>query len=67
MRTKALLVASALIAFTTAPAFAQVTKPAAPPDWSFNATIIEACSCPMFCTCYFNPSPAGHHGMGHPP
>ena len=24
------------------------------PDWSLNATIIEACSCPMFCQCYFN-------------
>jgi hypothetical protein len=26
-----------------------------------NATIIEACSCPMFCQCYFNPEPAAHH------
>jgi hypothetical protein len=31
------------------------------PEWSINATIIEACSCPMFCQCYFNTSPAGHH------
>lgn len=30
------------------------------PDWAFNATIIEACSCPMFCQCYFNPKPAAH-------
>ena len=29
-------------------------------DWAMNATIIEACSCPMFCQCYFNPAPAGH-------
>ncbi len=40
-------------------------------DWAFNATIIEACSCPMFCQCYFNPKPAAHggghegHGGGH--
>src|SRR6266550_8209812 len=41
------------------------------PEWSFNATIIEACSCPMFCQCYFNTKPAGHgehaghsHGEG---
>lgn len=42
-------------------------------DWSMNATIIEACSCPMFCQCYFNPKPAEHtassqhagHGEGH--
>jgi hypothetical protein len=33
-----------------------------------EATIIEACSCPMFCQCYFNTEPAGHHthhGEGH--
>src|SRR5260370_41847454 len=28
------------------------------PDWWMNATTIEACSCPMFCQCYFNPKPA---------
>src|SRR5215207_3626827 len=45
--------------------------------WTFNATIIEACSCPMFCPCYFDTKPApptmnhaakdGHaaHGAGH--
>ncbi|RPI74174.1 MAG: hypothetical protein EHM47_04355, partial [Ignavibacteriales bacterium] len=30
--------------------------------WSFNASLIEACSCPMFCQCYFNPEPAAHSG-----
>jgi len=34
------------------------------PDWSLNATIIEACSCPMFCQCYFNTKPADHHDHG---
>src|SRR5262249_34262412 len=34
------------------------------PDWSLNATIIEACSCPMFCQCYFNTKPADHHHGG---
>ena len=37
------------------------------PQWNMNATAIEACSCPMFCQCYFNTAPAGHHehgGMG---
>jgi len=33
-------------------------------SWSMNATIIEACSCPMFCQCYFNSEPAGHHSHG---
>ena len=36
---------------------------AAAPDWSLNATIIEACSCNMFCPCYFSTVPSGHgHG-----
>ena len=37
-------------------------------EWSLNATAIESCSCPMFCTCYFDDHPAGHHhegGMEH--
>ncbi len=37
----------------------------APKDWSMKATIIEACSCPMFCQCYFNPEPASHGAAGH--
>jgi hypothetical protein len=41
---------------------AEATKPAA--DWAMNATVIEACSCPMFCQCYFNAEPAGHHAHG---
>lgn len=44
------------------------TTPAPPAtaasDWDFNATIIEACSCPMFCQCYFNMKPAAHAGHG---
>jgi hypothetical protein len=37
----------------------------ATPEWSINASVVEACSCPMFCQCYFNTKPAGHshHGM----
>ena len=33
-------------------------------DWAMNTTIIEACSCPMFCQCYFNAEPAAHHAHG---
>jgi hypothetical protein len=37
--------------------------PQAASDWHMNATIIEACSCPMFCQCYFGSGkPAEHHG-----
>jgi hypothetical protein len=50
--------------------FGASEKPATP-EWSMNASIIEACSCPMFCQCYFNDKPAGHgehaghsHGEG---
>jgi hypothetical protein len=32
--------------------------------WAMNATAIEACSCPMFCQCYFATKPAGHHEHG---
>jgi hypothetical protein len=49
----------ALAAAAASLVIAQEQKKA--PDWSMNATIIEACSCPMFCQCYFNPAPSGHH------
>ena len=29
--------------------------------WALNTTVIEACTCPMFCQCYFASKPAGHH------
>ncbi|HEX6789896.1 MAG TPA: DUF1326 domain-containing protein [Candidatus Krumholzibacteria bacterium] len=45
----------------TAPGFAAD----AAKDWNMKATIIEACSCPMFCQCYFNTEPAGAGAHGH--
>lgn len=33
-------------------------------DWSMNATILEACSCTMFCPCYFGGKPTGHDEHG---
>lgn len=36
----------------------------AAPAWAMNATIIEACSCKMFCQCYFNTEPSEHEGHG---
>jgi hypothetical protein len=45
------------------PAAAHTQSKAAAADWSLNATIIEACSCTMFCPCYFSTVPSGHgHG-----
>jgi hypothetical protein len=43
---------------------ASSSRPSSSPDWAMNATAIEACSCPMFCQCYFNTKPAGHHDHG---
>ncbi|MDX1502609.1 MAG: DUF1326 domain-containing protein [Thermoanaerobaculia bacterium] len=30
-------------------------------SYDVRATAIEACSCPLFCSCYYNPEPAGGH------
>ncbi len=62
---KALLFLSAILVVGVASApRAAVAAPS--DDWSLNATIIEACSCPMFCQCYFSTKPAAHEGhAGH--
>lgn len=54
---KALLSCAALllIAVTTQQVATQTR------DWALNTTVIEACTCPMFCQCYFASKPAGHH------
>jgi hypothetical protein len=36
-----------------------VTAAAQEPQWYLKAHIDEACSCKLFCPCYFNPSPDG--------
>ena len=45
---------SALVAGQVREAIAHTQSTAAAPDWALNATIIEACSCTMFCPCYFS-------------
>ncbi len=57
----------ALAVLAAGPAIAaDQAKTAKAPAWSMNATIIEACSCPMFCQCYFTNEPAAHAGHeGH--
>ena len=54
---RAMLAVAAGLATAAAGVYA-ATTPAA--EWAMNATVIEACSCPMFCQCYFNTKPAGH-------
>jgi hypothetical protein len=63
MRTFLCVVAAAMVCAAGALA---VDDPATPPstDWAMNGTIIEACSCPMFCQCYFSPEPAALHDHG---
>ena len=65
MNVSHLVVLLGVGALGAAPALVQAAgDPAA--DWAMNATVIEACSCPMFCQCYFNTKPAGHAGhAGH--
>lgn len=59
LRNLSVVAALSLCAFLLTAASPE-TKPAE--DWAMNATIIEACSCPMFCQCYFNAEPAVHAG-----
>jgi hypothetical protein len=54
---------SALAATYVHEAIAHTQSTPAAPEWALNATIIEACSCTMFCPCYFSTVPSGHdHG-----
>ena len=62
--TRTISTVAVLVGVAAGLALAAGTAPAKTPDWTFNATIIEACSCPMFCQCYFNTKPAGHHEHG---
>jgi uncharacterized protein DUF1326 len=52
-----------LAALVAGPAAVIPSTPAAT-EWAVNATAIEACSCPMFCQCYFNSKPAAHSAPG---
>ena len=62
---KRLAFLGSLAVLLAAPAMASGTK-AGGTQWSMNATAIEACSCPMFCQCYFQTKPAAHTGHeGH--
>lgn len=64
MRYTLLAAAAAALAGTAVAVSGPATQAT---DWAANLTAIEACSCPMFCQCYFNRTPAGHsaHGSGH--
>lgn len=62
-RIFSLFVMACLVAATAAISFGRAQeKKAAKPDFDMTATYIEACSCDMFCPCYFNPRSTVHHG-----
>ena len=63
-KTKTLRRAVLLLALGTGAVAAGGGTPGGAVDWAINATVIEACSCPMFCQCYFNTKPAAHHDHG---
>ena len=56
-----------MLALVAAPAFSKdaAKGAASKAEWHMNATIIEACSCPMFCQCYFASKPAAHATADH--
>jgi hypothetical protein len=57
------LVAALSLAFTVSTAQEKAPS-AAKPDFDITASYIEACSCDMFCPCYFN-THSTHHGNEH--
>lgn len=61
-RISSLVLVLCLVAATAAISFGRSQeKKDAKPDFDMTATYIEACSCDMFCPCYFNPRSTVHH------
>jgi len=59
------LLGLSVVAFLAVPNAPLATAAGTPPEWAANTTVIEACSSPKFCPCYFNSKPASHsHGAG---
>jgi hypothetical protein len=54
------LVAGIAVAQYGKPAESKPAAPATKPDFEITATYIEACSCDMFCPCYFNTHSTAH-------
>jgi hypothetical protein len=64
MKARLILLVLVLSCFTLAGSLMAANAKETTKPWSMNATIIEACSCPMFCQCYFSTSPASHSMAG---
>ena len=63
LMTLSCVLASAALAQYDKPAQPTDTSQAAKPDFSMTASYIEACSCDMFCPCYFNDHSTMHGDM----
>jgi hypothetical protein len=64
MKNKMFVAAFLALSVGTSLLRAADSKAAGDAGWAMNATTIESCSCPMFCPCYFQTSPAGHNHGG---
>ncbi|MCI0595036.1 MAG: DUF1326 domain-containing protein [candidate division Zixibacteria bacterium] len=63
MKKLGLTAVAIVLLLAAALAFAQMSgkgKATGKNTWSFDAKIIEACSCRLMCSCYFNASPDKH-------
>jgi len=62
-RVFSLTVFVCLVATTALILQKQQEKKGAKPDFEMTASYIEACSCDMFCPCYFNTHSTNHMSM----
>ncbi len=58
---KRLIVVSAAALIVSAAVSQRAVSGTPDKSWSVKADYIEACSCSMFCSCYFNTKPEGGH------
>lgn len=65
MRSTSIVIGLILLLMLSAPALQAKDDSNAEPKWSCNMTNVEACSCPMFCQCYFTGAPALHADAGN--
>lgn len=54
------MVLGVLLSFDIAASQTQTSEP----DWSVNMTVMETCSCPLFCQCFFTGKPPVDNDMG---
>jgi len=64
MKARLVLFVLVVSCFVLAGALMAADAKAPAKGWSMNTTVIEACSCPMFCQCYFSTEPAKHAMAG---